>query len=69
MEVGTYRLDVAFGSLHMQQLHGFDDLLNDQKVIRNRSAQIDITVATLFIFSASHFSFSISSTSQKKSSE
>jgi hypothetical protein len=39
-EVVTYRLDVAFGSLHMQQLHGFDELRNDQGIIQNRSVKI-----------------------------
>jgi hypothetical protein len=32
-EVVTYRLDVAFGSLHMKQLHDFDELRNDQEAI------------------------------------
>jgi hypothetical protein len=31
--VVTYRLDVVFGSLHTQQLHGFDELRNDQGII------------------------------------
>jgi hypothetical protein len=34
-EVVTYRSDLVFGSLHMQQLHGFDELLIDQGIIRN----------------------------------
>jgi hypothetical protein len=32
-EVVTYRLDLVFGSLHAQQLHGFDELRNDQGII------------------------------------
>jgi hypothetical protein len=28
-EVVTYRLDATLGSLHMQQLHDFDKLRND----------------------------------------
>jgi hypothetical protein len=34
-EVVTYRLDVVIGSLHTQQLHGFDELRNDQGIIQN----------------------------------
>jgi hypothetical protein len=40
----------------MQQLHGFDELRNDQGIIRKRSAQIDTTGASLYL-SASDFSF------------
>jgi hypothetical protein len=32
------RLDSTCSSLHTQQLHGFDELRNDQEIIRNRSA-------------------------------
>jgi hypothetical protein len=46
-EVVTYRLDVAFGSLHMQQLHGIDELRNDHGVIQNRSVKIEKTVVSL----------------------
>jgi hypothetical protein len=48
VEVVTYRLDVAFESLHSQRLHGFDELRNDQGVIRNRSAKIDTTAVSLY---------------------
>jgi hypothetical protein len=57
-EVVTYRLDVAFGSLHTQQLHEFDELCNDQRIIQNGSASIDTTVASLYLL-ASSFSFRI----------
>jgi hypothetical protein len=50
VEVVTYRLDVALGSLHTQQLHGFDELRNDKGVIQNRSAKINTTVESLFEF-------------------
>jgi hypothetical protein len=43
-EVVTYHYDAAFGSLHTQQLHGFDELCNDQGIIRNCSAKINTTV-------------------------
>jgi hypothetical protein len=43
----TYRFDVAFGSLHMQQLHGFDELRNDRGIIRNRGAEIDTAALSL----------------------
>jgi hypothetical protein len=45
MEV-TYRVGVAFGSLHMKQLHGFDELRNDQGIIRNRCAKTRTPVAS-----------------------
>jgi hypothetical protein len=48
--------DVALGSLHMQQLHGFDKLRDDQGVIRNRSAKIDTTAVSIHL-SALSFSF------------
>jgi hypothetical protein len=34
MEVVTYGLDVALGSMHAQHRHGFDELRNDQGIIR-----------------------------------
>jgi hypothetical protein len=40
----------------MQQLHGFDELRNDQEIFRNRSAKID-TAPLSFKFSASYFDF------------
>jgi hypothetical protein len=52
----TYRFGVVFGSLRMQQLHGFDELLNDQGVIQNCGAKIDTTAASLH-WSASYFKF------------
>jgi hypothetical protein len=55
-EVVTYRFDVVFGSLHTQQLHGFDELRNDQRIIQNRSAKIDNMAAALYPPS-SHSSF------------
>jgi hypothetical protein len=48
LEVITYRLEVAFGSQHIQQLHGFDELLNDQVVVRKRSTAIDTKVVSLY---------------------
>jgi hypothetical protein len=54
--VVTFRLDVAFGSLHMQQLHGFDELRKDQGIIQNRSARIDKT-SVLFYISAAYLFF------------
>jgi hypothetical protein len=51
-EVVTYRLDVAFGSLLMQQLHGFDELRNDQPAIRNRSAKIERISVSLYLSAA-----------------
>jgi hypothetical protein len=60
-EVVTYRLDVAVGSLHTQQLHGFDESRNDQVIIQNFSAKIN-TVAALLYLLASYFIFRNSST-------
>jgi hypothetical protein len=34
-------LRCCFGSLHAQQLHGFDELRNDQGIIQNRSVKLD----------------------------
>jgi hypothetical protein len=55
-EVVTYSLVVIFGSLHTQQLRGFDKFCDDQRVIQNRSAKVDKTVAILDLL-ASYFSF------------
>jgi hypothetical protein len=55
-EVVTYRSDAALGSLDMQQLHGFDELRNNQGVIRKYSAKMDTTAVSLCL-SASYFSF------------
>jgi hypothetical protein len=38
-EVVTYRLDVAFGFLHTQQLRGFDESRNDQGITQNCNAK------------------------------
>jgi hypothetical protein len=54
-EVVTYRLGVAFGSLHTQQLHGFDEFRNDQGNIQNCSDKIN-TAVHHFIF-PHHLSF------------
>jgi hypothetical protein len=40
-EVATYRLDVAFGSLYTQQLHGFDKLRNDQGIIKKTTPSMN----------------------------
>jgi hypothetical protein len=48
-EINTYRLDVIFGSLHTQQLHGFDELRNDQRVIQNRSLKTGQIVASVYL--------------------
>jgi hypothetical protein len=37
MKVVTYRFDVFLGSLHMQQLQGFDELLHDGRLIMKRN--------------------------------
>jgi hypothetical protein len=63
-EVVTYRLDVVFGSLHTQQLHGFDELRNDQKTIQNRSAKIKKMTTSLYLPS-SHSSFRFLRVTQK----
>jgi hypothetical protein len=63
-EVVTNRLDVAVGSLRTQQLHGFDESRYDQGIIRNRSAKINTTVASLYL-PASSISFRIIRLSQK----
>jgi hypothetical protein len=57
-EVVTYRLDVAFGFLHTQQLRGFDEPRNDQGIIQNRSVKINIITPSLHL-PASYFSFRI----------
>jgi hypothetical protein len=44
-EVVTYHFDIAIESLHMQQLHGFDELHYDQGIIQNHSAKIDTTAS------------------------
>jgi hypothetical protein len=51
VEVVTYRLDVAFGTPHMEQLRGFDEMRNDQGVIRFCSAKIDTTAVSLYLSS------------------
>jgi hypothetical protein len=48
-EVVTFRLDIVFGSLHTQQLHGFNELRNDREIIQNRSAKIDKTAASPYL--------------------
>jgi hypothetical protein len=53
--VANYRLDAAFGTLHMQQLHGFDELLNDQGIILSCTAKLNTATVSLY-FSASYFS-------------
>jgi hypothetical protein len=65
--IGYIRRDVHFGSLHMQQLHAFDELRIDQGIIRFRSAKIDTWNNCRFTsFVRIIFDFrSISSTSQK----
>jgi hypothetical protein len=55
-EIVTYRFDVVLESLHMQQLHGFDELRNDQAITRNRNATIGRTLLLLYL-SAPYFSF------------
>jgi hypothetical protein len=55
-EVVTYRLDVAFGFLHTQQLRGFDESRNDQGIIQNFSVKINTTIASLYR-PASSFNF------------
>jgi hypothetical protein len=57
-EVVTYRLGVAVGSLHTQQLHGFDELRNDHEIIQNRSAKMTKLPHHFFLL-ASSFSFRI----------
>jgi hypothetical protein len=57
-EVVTYRLDVVLGSLHTQQLHGFDEFCNDQAIIQNRSAKMNTTASSLYL-PASPFSLQI----------
>jgi hypothetical protein len=49
--VVTYRLGVVFGSLHMQQLCGFDELRNDKGIIRNLIAKINTTAGSLYLYS------------------
>jgi hypothetical protein len=63
-EVVTYRLDVAFGSLHTQKLHGFEESRNEKEIIQNRSANINTTVASLHL-PASFFRFRILRLAQK----
>jgi hypothetical protein len=46
LEIVTYRLDVASGSLNMKQLDGFDELRNDQGENRKRSAKIYTAVVS-----------------------
>jgi hypothetical protein len=65
-EVVTYLHDAAFGSLHTQQLHGFDELRNDQGIIQNRSAKTNTTPASLYL-PASSFSFQIRRLAKKSS--
>jgi hypothetical protein len=47
-DVVTYGLDIIFGSLHMQQLHGFDQMRDDQGVIRERSAKFNTAIVSLY---------------------
>jgi hypothetical protein len=49
-DVATYRYNVAFGSLHMQQLYGSDHLRDDQWMIQNCAAKINTTVFSLYLF-------------------
>jgi hypothetical protein len=55
-EVVTYRFGVVFWSMQMQQLHGFDEWLNDHGVIRKHTAKMNTTVVSIYL-SASKFSF------------
>jgi hypothetical protein len=55
-EVVTYRLAIAVGSVKMQQLHGFDELRNDEVINRNRGAKI-VTTALPLCLSASYLVF------------
>jgi hypothetical protein len=57
-KVVTYRLDEVYGSLHTQQLHGFDEFRNDQGAVQNRCAKVDTAVVSLYL-PASNFSFRI----------
>jgi uncharacterized protein (UPF0210 family) len=41
-------------TLHTQQLHGFDEVLNVQRIIRNCSEKIDTTTLSLYV-SGSYF--------------
>jgi hypothetical protein len=47
--VVTYRLDVVIGSLHTQQLHGFDELCNDQGIIQNCNEKIKKIATSLHL--------------------
>jgi hypothetical protein len=51
-------LDVVFGSLHTQQLRGFDESRNDQGIIQNLSVKISTIAASLYL-PASYSSFRI----------
>jgi hypothetical protein len=64
-EVVTYRLDVAFGFLHTQQLHDFDESRNNHGIIQNLSSKIN-TIAASFYLPASYLSFRILRLAQKK---
>jgi hypothetical protein len=55
-EVVTFRFDVAFGSLLVQELTGFDELRNDQGMIRSCTAKT-ITIMVSLYLSASCLSF------------
>jgi hypothetical protein len=48
-EVVTYRYDAVLGSLHTQQLHGFDELCNVQGIIHKLSVTINTTFASLYL--------------------
>jgi hypothetical protein len=63
-EIVTYHLDGIFGSLHTQQLHVFDELRNNQRIIQNRSAKIKTIVASLYL-PASPFIFRFLRLAQK----
>jgi hypothetical protein len=63
-EVVTYRLYVAFGFLHTQQLRGFDESRNNQVIIQNRSFKISTIAASLHLPS-SYSSFRILRLAQK----
>jgi hypothetical protein len=40
---------VVFGSLHAQQLHGFDELRHDQGIFQNRSVKPDKMAESLYL--------------------
>jgi hypothetical protein len=51
LQVIAYRFDVVFSSLHIREINGLDELINDQTMLQDKTAMIKTTV---FFFICPH---------------